>query len=336
MADLGLALIGCGQMGTNIARECLKLDGVRLVGAWDRDSEIARALATRFDVTPFPDLRTLVHNPGVDGVMIATPPAYHRRYAAAAAGSGKHVFCEKPMATTLSACDDIIDRCRRAGVRLMIGHLTRFHPLLAYVHAAVERRVLGEPACIVINRLGGSWSDGDWHRPWRLKRNESGGALLEINSHELDFLRLIGGPVESVYAVGGRYRQHEADYADQTLVSLRFASGAIGQLHASQASAIGSYAGRVDCTEGSIVFPSIFGAAPVVHMARFGEKQRTIGPDEFAETSPIREEIAAFADAIRHDADPPVTGHDGRAVVELAMASYESLDTGRPVRIPLR
>lgn len=336
MVQIGLALIGCGQMGETLAEQSVTLADARLLGVWDTDADTAKRVAGRFGVTWFPDIRTLLHNPGVDAVLIATPPAFHRRYACAAARAGKHVFCEKPMATTLAACDEIIDGCRRNGVRLMVGHLSRFHPMLAYVRTAIERHMLGNPVCLAISRLGGAWADGQWLRPWRLKRNECGGALLEINSHELDFLRWIAGEPASVYCIGGRYRQQDADYPDQTLVSFRFRSGALGLLHSSQASALGAYGGRVDCTEGSIVFPSVFSSAPVLHIARFGERPQTVGPEEFADVSPIRSELAAFTDAVHMEKDPPVTGADGRAVVEMAMAAYESLDTGRPVTMPLR
>lgn len=323
-------------MGTRLAEESQQLDQVRLVGVWDHDPPAAEHLASRLSSNAFPDVRSLIHNAAIQAVIVATPPRFHHRYACAAARAGKHVFCEKPMATTLSDCDDIIQTCELNGVRLMVGHLTRFHPLLCYVRQAIQKGGLGEPVCISLRRLGGPWSEGDWFRPWRLKRNESGGALLEINCHELDFLRLIGGDVDSVYAVGGRFRQLEADYPDQMLLSLRFSSGAIGHLHSSQASAIGAYGGRVDCTNGSVVFPAIFGSSPVIHLCRFGEEPRVIGPEEFAEVSPVAEEMKAFLASIRGQTPPPVTGQDGRSVVEIALAAYESLDTSRPASLPLR
>jgi predicted dehydrogenase len=323
-------------MGARLAAECADLNGAHLVGVWDQDPETAQELAVQCDAPRLGDLPSVLRNPAVHAVLVATPPVFHRRYACEAARAGKHVFCEKPMACTLADCDEIIETCRDRRVTLMVGHVSRFHPVLACVETNVRQRVLGEPVCVVLSRLGGPWADGGWLRAWRLKRNESGGALLEINSHELDLLRRIGGPVARVHAIGGRFRQHDADYPDQTVLSIEFRGGAVGLLHSSQASAIGAYGGRVDCSEGSIVFPSIFSPNPVVYLARFGEKQRTMGPEEFAGAAPLRAELQAFVDAIDHEAEPPVTGADGRAVVELALAAYESLDTGNPVTLPLR
>jgi len=336
MGKTGFALIGCGLMGSRLAERCARLEQAGFVGVWDRNPSAAQELGSRLNVAVFKDLRALLHSPNVNAVLIATPPMFHRRYVCAAARAGKHVFCEKPMAASVGDCSDMIVACRRSGVKLMIGHLARFHPVLSYVHRTVRKGVLGDPICIVVRRLGGPWSEGGWHKPWRLKRNESGGALLEINSHELDFLRLVGGEVASVYAIGGKYRQFEADYADQILVNIKFASGVLGHLHSSQASAMGAYGGRVDCTKGSILFPSVFAQSPVVHMSVFGEKPHVVGPEEFADTSPVEEELKAFIAAIESDSEPLVTGKDGRSVVELALASYESLDSGRVIALPLR
>ena len=82
---------------------------------------------------------------------------------------------------------------------------------------------------------------------------------MEINAHEIDFMRWTCGEVTSVYGAGGQYVQEDTDYQDVVLASLNFENGAVGLLHSSHASAVGGYGGRVDCEKGSIYFPQIWG-----------------------------------------------------------------------------
>jgi len=162
---------------------------------------------------------------------------------------------------------------------------------------------------------------------------QSGGILMEINAHEIDFLRFVCGDVRSVHAAGGTYHQKEADYPDIVLLTLNFVSGAVGLLHASQASAIGSYGGRLDCEEGTVDFGSIWGEGAGVTYARFGDEPKHIPLADIPVENPVQHELRAFAEAIIENEPPEIPGEEGRAAVQIAEAAYRSIETGHAVGI---
>jgi myo-inositol 2-dehydrogenase/D-chiro-inositol 1-dehydrogenase len=188
---------------------------------------------------------------------------------------------------------------------------------------------------MMVHRTGGGWG-GAWGQSWRMSKEQSGGTLMEVNAHEIDFIRWVCGEAQQVYAGGGNYITPQMDYPDIALVTITFGNGAVGFLHASQATLFGGYGGRLDCTEGSAEFPTIWGEHAGVRYRRKDASETTFLPlAEMNVGNPVQKELAAFVEAVRTDTDPPVTGRDGRAAVEIAQAAYQSIETGQAVALPL-
>src|SRR5579883_2961795 len=116
-------------------------DRVALVAAADVDEAAARAAAAPWGADAYTNGHALLARPDIDMVLIATPEAWHREWTEAAAG--RHVLCEKPMATTAADADAMIDACRRAGVHLMIAHSRRFMMRYMQMRRAVDRGEVG-------------------------------------------------------------------------------------------------------------------------------------------------------------------------------------------------
>lgn len=157
---------------------------------------------------------------------------------------------------------------------------------------------------------------------------------MEVNAHEIDFMRFVMGDAESVYAVGGQYVQKGSDFPDIVVISIRFKNGGVGMLHSSQASVIGGYGGRLDCTEGSAVFPAFWGEN-LRYKRLEGEEISLSSEGLSSDESPVHQEIRAFCEAVLKGEDPPVSGADGRAATEIALAAYRSVETGAPVGLPI-
>lgn len=325
-----IGLIGCGGMGQSLAHAATTIENVEIIAVCDAVADTTSAAAAKFQAEGAPDVSQLLARDDIDGVLVATPPFEHAEVSIAAAKAGKHVFVEKPMATTVDACDAMIDAARTAGIRLMVGQVCRFHEIHATVRKLVHARAIGDPILISVHRLSGGWG-GPYDQHWRMKRNLSGGTLMEINAHEIDFMRHVCGEVSTVSAVGGTYLQHNADYPDLTLVTLRFENGAIGLLHASQVSAIGACGGRIDGTQGSMHFPTLFGTSSDITFKRWDDAPCPIDLTASREYQPVREEIQGWINAIATGKEPPVTGHDGRMAVSIAAAAYASVEEGRPI-----
>ncbi|MCS7253509.1 MAG: Gfo/Idh/MocA family oxidoreductase [Armatimonadota bacterium] len=332
-----VGLIGCGVMGRSLASELVKVDGALLFGVCDVSRESAERLGNEFGVPSYTDPIGFAAHEELDAVVIATPPFTHRDLTIAAAEAGKHVFCEKPMAPSVTDCLEMIRACERSGVKLMIGQVCRYHLLHRAVKDEIESGELGKLISVFVYRVGGPFS-GVWDVPWRRSRAQSGGALMEINTHELDFMRWVGGEVECVFACGGNYICKNWDYPDCAFVSLRYRSGAVGVLHSSQVSAIGGYGCRVDCEGGSILLPSFWGEGAEMMIRRWDGDERRVRVEELSKRSlgsPVWQELKEFIDAIQEGREPEITGYDGMAAVEIAEAAYISIERGEPVKLPL-
>ncbi|MDA0746005.1 MAG: Gfo/Idh/MocA family oxidoreductase, partial [bacterium] len=255
MDSLKLGVIGCGNMGISLAQGASVLNCTNVVCVSDVDEKKGQDLAGQMSCDFEPDYRAMLSRQDVDAVLIATPPFLHEEPAIAAAEAGVHIFCEKPMAPTLKGCDAIQDAVTKHKVKLGLGLVCRFHPVHRKVRELAHSGDLGTPTCMTVHRLGGGWG-GQWTAAWRQTRAQSGGTLMEVNAHEIDFLRAVMGEVVQVYATGGSYARTDADFPDIVLVNLTFKSGATGLLHSSMASTIGGYGGRLDCTEGTVAFPT--------------------------------------------------------------------------------
>ncbi len=334
MAKIGVGIVGCGGMGASLARGLGELEAAEIAGCYDAVAEKAQELAAATGSRAFATYEEMLADGAVEAVAVASPQFAHAECTVAAARAGKHVFCEKPMATTLDECDAMIAACREAGVTLMIGQVCRYHAVHGKVRELVASGEFGKPICMIVRRIGGPWG-GAYDQHWRLKRELSGGNLMEIHAHEIDFMRFVCGDVAQVYAAGGTYVDRRLDYPDLALVVMHFASGAKGFLHSGQVSAIGGYGGRVDCEGGSLHFPAIWGADGGIHTCKTGGEATFLPATDIPVETPVTHELRDFVDAAIRGEPAPVPGEEGRAAVEVALAAYRSIETGQAVDLPL-
>jgi scyllo-inositol 2-dehydrogenase (NAD+) len=329
MTRLRVALVGAGRAGSvhagNLADYAARAEVVAVV---DERREAAEALGASTSLDEALER--------CDAVVISVPTCPHRDLAVRAAEAGKHVFCEKPMALTLAECDDMIDGAERAGVVLQIGFMRRFQPEFVEARRRIEAGDVGEPMVIKSLTRGPGLPP-----PWAWDIERSNGMLAEVNSHDFDSVRwLAGSEIERVYAEvanhKGPSRGVEAeDFYDNAVVSLRFASGAIGTIDGTCPADYG-YDARMEivCSEGLLVVGDLRGQALVE------VRDRDVGtvtplhrtwPDRFRDA--YRAEIRSFVDSALEAAEPVVSGADGRAAVAAVLAANRSWQEGRPVEV---
>jgi predicted dehydrogenase len=322
-------------MGRDLVRAVKAIEKARLAAVCDVDASKAEALGKEHDVPAFADPREFSRKADIQAVIIATPQFAHREGAELAAAAGKHVFCEKPMAVTVADCDAMIAACKKANVKLMIGQVLRY---LATWHKTLEiirSGVLGKPIGISVTRIGGGF--GGWFEQWRGTLEQSGGILMEINSHEIDFMRCIAGDVESVFCFAEHYVDPQLKMPDLVYVLLKFKSGAIGHLHSSMASAIGEGSAKIQCEKGSLFYRNVFGLESDIIWKTFEAKepQRVATKEVKVEDGVVRE-VREFIESVLEDKPVTIPGEEGRAAVEVAQAAYESARTGELVQLPLK
>jgi predicted dehydrogenase len=159
--------------------------------------------------------------------------------------------------------------------------------------------------------------------------------LLEINAHELDFMRCICGDAKSVFALADIYLDPPQSGPDLAFVSIAYSSGAAGLLYSSQCSAISDHSGRIQCHQGTIRYGDGFGGDGAIEVTRFGGETEKVRISDISAEHPVHHEVRLFVEALRANAPSPIPGADGKRVVELAQAAYLSAKRGEPVDLPL-
>jgi predicted dehydrogenase len=326
---LGVALLGCGGMGMGLAQGVNAGARGRVVVAVDVDRERAEKAARDLGAEAATDVAVALSRRDVDAVLVASPPFLHLPLVESAASAGKHVFCEKPLGATVAECDAILAATERAGVTLMVGQVLRWYPCWRKIIEMVDEGAIGRVIGVQVTRIGGAFGQG--HPGWRRSLAQSGGALMEINAHEIDFMARLCGEPARVYAEADRYVIPDIDYPDLAFVSVRFAGGAVGLLHSSICSAVGRLNGVVHGTEGSIAYSDGFSSDGEICWARNGEKQQTIRVGDLKYPAPVATEVDEFLAAVEERRAPAVPGRDGRRAVLIAEAAYRSAERGEPV-----
>jgi predicted dehydrogenase len=335
MTVLPVALIGCGNMGGSHARQMAGLKEIRLAAACDVDEERARATAEAAggDVAVFTRVEDLLARSAVPAVIVATPNFTHKEIVLKALAAGKDVFCEKPMALTVDDCDEMIGAAKRAGRKLMVGQVLRLITVFAEVRRLVDAGLIGQPRAIRILRAGAR-SSGPANRTrasWRMKRENTGGLLFEVNVHEFDFMRAIMGEVAEVSATVENFFHPEQDYEDHAVVTLRFQNGGVGVLEASTAHAIGTTEGVITGEKGSILYN--WGKNTVAYRLADAGPDLVDVPVERDAGRSVQSELASFARWVLQGEAPVVTAEDGRRAVQLAEAAYRSAKKKRAVAL---
>ena len=202
--DVRIGIVGCGRAAGTLHLPALaRVRGVAVIALSDVDPARLAALGSRCaGASCYPDYRLMLEDERVDLVAICVPVTGHAEIAEASLRAGKHVFVEKPLALELEDCDRLVDLARRAeasGQRSVVGFNLRSHRLVRQARSVIESGALGD-----IELVRTLWT-ADWSgatRPtWHASREQGGGALLEIGTHQADLWRwLLGSEVQSVHA----------------------------------------------------------------------------------------------------------------------------------------
>jgi predicted dehydrogenase len=325
-----VGLIGCGGMGMSLAG-ALNATGVGHIAAVaDVDADRARASAEKLGARAFTDHHELLAG-GVSAVIVASPPFMHRPLSEDALAAGCHVFVEKPLAPTLADCDAILKAAETAGRTLMVGQVLRYYPTWRHIRERVAAGAIGRPIGAQVTRVGGGF--GSFTVPWRRERAKSGGMLMEVNAHEIDFLCEILGEPRRVYAAMGQFLDQELDYPNLAFVSIHFSGGGLGLLHASMVSALGDLSGKIEGEAGTIFYQDGFSGDGQISEARHGEKATVTRVGDLNYEPPVQAELRAFIESASTGAPPPITGAEGRRAVAVAIAAYRSAEEERPVGV---
>lgn len=309
----------------------LGMPDVQLVGAADDDRGQGETFGAKLGVRIFATYQDLLAQ-RLDGVIVCSENARHRALVEMAAQAGVHVFCEKPLATTLPDARAMIEACARAGVTLMVAFPMRFSAPLIQARRAVDDGVVGKISCCIGTNQG---QNPRRQRAWFVdKQLAGGGAVMDHTVHLVDILRwYFRTEVAEVYAQttallpGGN-----GEVETGGLLLLTLANGLFASIDCSwsRPASYPTWGGltleligergvlRVDAFRQNIVlYPE---RSPTIHWQPWGSDAN-------------HAMLAEFVSALRERRPPHVTGTDGYRALEVVAAAYESARTGQPVRL---
>jgi myo-inositol 2-dehydrogenase/D-chiro-inositol 1-dehydrogenase len=328
-----LGLVGLGRLGRFHAENMAgRTPLIELAGVVDAVEAVARGMGERLGVTWGTSLDLLLSDPSIEGVVIAAPTPLHVPMIEQVAAAGKHVFCEKPISIELEPTLRAIEAAGRAGVLLQIGFHRRFDP----DWAAVKRRMAaGELGRVYLFRS----SLRDLAPPPLEYLRGCGGFFVDTTIHDFDAARWLIGEVDEVSAAGVAIADPNIAAlgdVDTSVVTLRFANGAIGVVDNARAAGYG-YECSAEVLGSEATARMGYHRRVNVEWLTPGAATRDYVPD-FVERFPAAylAELEAFARAVRGEPQVGATGEDGLAAFVLALAAGTSLRERRPVRLGRR
>ncbi|HYO91670.1 MAG TPA: Gfo/Idh/MocA family oxidoreductase, partial [Pyrinomonadaceae bacterium] len=317
MDKISVGIIGAGYIGGVHASVLMRDERVRLAKIQDISEVRAEQLARTTGASVAANAHELIES--VDAVYITTPNTKHTELAVAATQAGKHVFCEKPMATSLEDARRVLEAAQGASGVFQVGHNRRFAPVYEMLRRILREE--GEPhsAHVKMNR-------GELINPeWVGDAATTGGFLYETTIHMFDMMRFLFGEVSELSAIGSR---HEYGEVDDFSVLLRFESG----LHATLCSSADASwlfpfeRVEVFCHHQTIVtreMESLTLSEGLTGQHRTHSMQQLAKEEKWG----YAQEDRAFIDAIVDETEAPVTARDGYKSVELVDACYRAVGT---------
>jgi len=267
----------------------------------------------------------------IDAVFICSSTDTHAEFIVKAAETGKHIFCEKPIATDIKVIEDALAAVDEAGVKLQVGFVRRFDHNHKKVSDTVASGILGAPAIVKV-------TSRDPEAPPMEYVKVSGGIFMDMMIHDFDMVRYLSGSEVTEVSTYGTVLVDEGfkkyDDVDTAIVMLKFENGAIGVIDNSREAPYGyDQRTEVHCKKGCVQVANDLNDTSLISTA---EGVTCAKPTWFfleRYNNAFIAEAEAFIDAIVNDKDVPVNGIDGLMPVKIAMAAKKSLDEGRPVKI---
>ncbi|HSD48779.1 MAG TPA: Gfo/Idh/MocA family oxidoreductase [Actinomycetota bacterium] len=322
-----VGMIGAGGIARTHAANLRQIDGVEIAAVMDPLQERAETLAAECGARAFADLEPLLHD--VDAVYVCSPPTFHRAQVEAAAAAGKHVYLEKPIATTLADGRAIAATLASSPARSMVGFNNRFRPVFRrWRDLAAE---LGPPRSAWILRMAPSLPAPNAN--WRTTPGLLCGITIESASHDIDLVRWALGEVGTVAGTTSSVLPELEGFDDTLSAVLRLEGGPAVTLAVSWSSALSTssrgFVGSGGAAE--LVGPDMW-TVTELRWASTGEPEM-IEPIDTVEGADLGYRAASehFIACLREDREPEVTVRDGLAALEVSLALKRWAASGRAI-----
>jgi predicted dehydrogenase len=337
-----LAIVGLGRWAKVLTRASSQSDRLKIVAGYSRSQEKREAFEKELGVKAAPDLKAILGNPEVKGVILTVPNEQHLPLAEQVARAGKHVYTEKPIAQTLEDGLRIEALEKSHGVTVTVGHSARLMAGIRIIKERIEAGELGRVAFLEAN-FSNERALELTPQTWRWYKDRApGGPLSQLAIHQFDVLHLLGGEIAEVSSTASKLSPVGAEVDDQSMTTLRFADGKLGYVGSCWTSP-GIFAVRVFGSKGLMHYEIDFGTWDTPHLLHQASTlyiQR--GKDGWAkrenivlpESDMFRAELEMFAGSCESGKPNELTAHNGNVAVAVVYAALRSIERrGQAVRI---
>jgi predicted dehydrogenase len=306
----------------------LSLPEVEVVGIADEVKSRVEAAVAKNGLNYYEDYRDLLAVADMDAVVICSENAFHAQLTIDSAKAKKHVICEKPLGISVAEMEQMIAACNENGVQLFTAFPCRYLAAVINAKAAVDRGEIG--AILAIKGTNRGSMPGKWFVEPELS---GGGALLDHTVHVMDLMNwFTGSKVTEVYAYAATLFHENLKVDDAGMIHVKFENGTVGVLDTSWSRP------KAFPTWGDVTM-EIVGTKGSISVDSFAQKNELfneeIGKGQYLPWGDNMDHymVKAFVEALIAGKPAPISGVDGLRSAEVALAGYESVKTGQPVKL---
>jgi len=331
-----VGIVGLGRWARVLTRAAARSDAIEIAACFSRTEDKRTAFARDTGVPAVAELAAMLRDPEIKGVILTVPNEQHLPVAREVARAGKHVYTEKPIASTLEDGLAIEALEKDFGVTVTVGHSARLMAGIRRIRAAIDAGELGRVAFMEAN-FSNERALELTPQTWRwYKSRAPGGPLSQLAIHQFDVLHYLGGEVVEVSSMASKLSPVGAEVDDQSMTLCRFADGKIGYVGSCWTSP-GIFALRVFGSRGLMHYEIDFGAWDTpdkLHQSSTLYIQR--GKDGYAkrellgvpESDMFLAELEMFADSCRSRASNELNARNGNVAVAMVYGALRSLEEG--------
>ena len=329
-----VGIVGLGRWAKVLTRAAQQSDRIQIVAGFSRSEEKRAAFEKEMGVPAVPDMKTMLANPEIKGVILTVPNEQHLPMAEMVAKAGKHVYTEKPISQTLEDGLRIEALQKQHGVTVTVGHSARLMAGIRIIKEKIDAGELGRVAFMEAN-FSNERALELTPQTWRWYKDRApGGPLSQLAIHQFDVLHLLGGDIDEVSSMASKLSPVGAEVDDQSMTLIRFKDGKVGYVGSCWTSP-GIFAVRVFGSKGLMHYEIDFGTWDTPHLLH---KASTLyiqrGKDGWAkrediklpESDMFRAELEAFAGSCANGKPNELTAHNGNVAVAVVNAALKSID----------
>lgn len=338
MKTINFGIIGCGVISEWHASVIEELEGAKLLGAFDQNTERIQPFCEKHNCQVFTTLEELLACEEIDAVCVCTPSGVHEPLVVAAANAGKHIVVEKPMAITKEQLSNIVAAVERNGVQLTSIAQCRYGDTIQFVKNFIADGKLGKllvgDVYMKLYRSPEYYASAGWRGTWAM---DGGGALMNQGIHGIDCLQYLMGQVKSVSAIC-KTLDRDIEVEDAAVAAIEYENGAIGVIQGTTCVNPG-YPVRIELhgTKGSIALENY----EIVRFDVEGEENpftSTTKSDVASFKNPTafgteghKRQFADFVKALQNGTKPMIDVYEGKKPVDVILSIYESSKKGEKV-----